>query len=113
MKLLILTIIVLVIPTFFVFVFVMSTVSKLAGLRNRCREIRERIGAAAAMSAIAANSLPVHEAGSLSQREFHVAAEQYNAARRRFPSNLLATLCGFHEMEPLPGQPSDGGREGP
>lgn len=113
MKPLILTVIVLVIPTFFVFVFVMSTVSKLTGLRKRCREIRERIGATAAMSPIAANSLPVQEVDPLRQREFHVAAEQYNAARRRFPSNLLAALCGFHELEPLPGQPADGGGEGP
>jgi len=108
MKLLILTIIVLVIPTFFVFVFVMSTLSKLASLRNRCREIRGRINAAPAANSPAG---PVVELQARS--DFDVAADRYNAARRNFPASVLAALCGFREMEPLPDQPVSGRSEGP
>ena len=108
MKLLILTIIVLVIPAFFVFVFVMSTISNLTSLRNRCREIRERTKAAPAANSLAG---PVVELQVRS--DFDLAADRYNAARRNFPVSVLAALCGFQEMEPLPDQPVSGRREGP
>ena len=107
MKLLFLAIIVLVIPAFFVFVFVMSTVSKLASLRNRCREIRERINAAPA-----ANSPTKPVTDLRTHGDFNVAAERYNAVRRKFPGNLLAAMWGFQEMEPLPDESVDGRREG-
>ena len=107
MKLLILTIIVLVIPTFFVFVFVMSTLSRLASLRRRCREFRERSEAAPA-----ADSPTKPVADLRTHEDFDLAAEHYNAARAKFPASLLAALCGFHEMEPSPDQPVEGGREG-
>ena len=108
MKLLILAIIVLVIPTFFVFVFVMSTLSNLASLRNRCREIRERINAAPAANSPAG---PVVELEGRS--DFDLAADRYNAARRKFPANVLAALCGFQEIAALPEQPVSGRSEGP
>lgn len=99
MKLLFITIIVLVIPLFFLLVIVMSTVSKLTKLRNRCRELRERVQAA-----------PLAESEGPS--DFNLAAEQYNAARTKLPAKLLAACCGFHEMESLPNHPVDGRREG-
>ena len=97
-----------VIPTFFVFVFVMSTLSNLASLRNRCREIRERINAAPAANSPAG---PVVELEGRS--DFDLAADRYNAARAKFPVNVLAALCGFQEMEPLPDQPVSGRSQGP
>jgi hypothetical protein len=87
MKLLIVTVVALVIPLFFVLVFVMSTVNKLTNLRRRCLDIRGRA---------AVQSAPEPQA----QGEFNLAVEQYNAARRQFPTNLLATIWGFREMEP-------------
>ena len=101
MKLLIITVVALVIPLFFVLVFVMSTVNKLTSLRRRCLDIRERADP---------QSAPEPQARS----EFNVAAKQYNAARRQFPTNLLATMWGFREMKPLAcqraadGQAADG-----
>ena len=91
MKLLFLTIIALVIPLFFVLVFVMSTINKLTILRRRCLDIRER-----------GNSQSAPEPQT--RDEFNPAAEQYNAARRSFPANLVAMLWGFREMESLAGQ---------
>jgi hypothetical protein len=108
MKLLILTIIVLAVPMFFVFVFVMSTVSNLTSLRNRCREIRESIQAAPAVDP---QTGPVLERRALG--DFNLAAERYNAARTKFPGNLLAALCGFHEMETLPDPPVNYRSEAP
>jgi len=95
MKLLIVTIVALVIPLFFVLVFVMSTINKLTSLRRRCLDIRERADA---------QSDPESQARS----EFCLAAEQYNAARNRFPNNFLARLWGFREMEPWAGQRAAG-----
>jgi hypothetical protein len=108
MKLLIVTIIVLVVPMFFVFVFAMSTINKLTSLRNRCREIRERIQAAPAANPPTAlvPDAPTHA-------DFNLAAESYNAVRRKFPGNLLWAMCGFHEMEPLSDPPGNGRREAP
>lgn len=108
MKLLIITIIVLVVPMFFAFIFAMSMVSKLTSLRNRCREIRERIQAAPAPGPLAA---PVLEPQTLA--DFKLAVECYDAARTKFPGHLLAGLCGFHEIVPLPDQVIDGNRAAP
>ena len=108
MKLLIITIIVLAVPMFFVFVFVMSTVNKLTSLRTRCREIRESIQAAPAVDL---QTGPVPERRD--RGDFNLAAERYNAARTKFPGNLLAALCGFHEMEPLPDPPVNRRGEAP
>ena len=108
MKLLILAIIVLVIPTFFVFVFVMSTLSNLASLRNRCRAIRERINAAPAANSPDGPVVELEGRG-----DFDLAADRYNTARTKFPANVLAALCGFQEMEPLPDQPVSGRSQGP
>ena len=95
MKLLIITIIALVIPLFFVLVFVMSTINTLTSLRRRCLDIRERGNA---------QSAPELQ----TRAEFNLAAEQYNAARKRFPANLLAMLWGFREVEPLAGERAAG-----
>jgi hypothetical protein len=108
MKLLIITIIVLVVPMFFAFVFAMSAVSKLTSLRSRCREFRERIQATPAPDSLATQVL---EPQILA--DFKLAVERYDAARKRFPANLLAALCGFHDMEPLPDQQIDRKRYGP
>jgi len=99
MKLLIITIIVLVVPMFFAFVFAMSAVSKLTSLRNRCREVRERIQATPTSDPLAT---PVLEPQTLA--DFKLAVECYDAVRTKFPGHLLAGLCGFHEIEPLPDQ---------
>ena len=92
MKLLFITIIALVIPLFFILVFVMSAVNKLKRLRQQCLDIRECADEPKARS------------------DFNFAAEQYNAARRQFPNNFLATMWGFREMEPLAGPCATGGQ---
>ena len=108
MKLLIITIIVLVVPMFFAFVFAMSAVSKLTSLRSRCRDVRERIQATPTSDPLAT---PVLEPQILA--DFKLAVERYDAARRRFPANLLAPLCGFQEMEPLAARQIDRKDNGP
>jgi hypothetical protein len=82
MKLLITTAIVLVIPAFFAFVFTLSAVSRLTSLRNRCRDLRGRL---------------VGAPGAQLREALSVAAGQYNAARRKFPLNVVAALGGFRE----------------
>jgi hypothetical protein len=106
-KLLFLTIIVLVIPTFFVFVFVMSTVNKLANLRDRCRDARRRIGANSAPTSATPGTSPP-DAELKARQAYHFTVEQYNRARKEFPARLLAGLWGFREPEPLPHPPAGG-----
>jgi hypothetical protein len=79
MKLLILGTTILVVPLFFLFVFVMSTVGKLTRLRNRCAEVRRQNPASTEVRNIAQN---------------------YEAVRTRFPGNIVAALWGFRELEP-------------
>jgi hypothetical protein len=76
-KILFLTIIALVIPVFFLLIFVLGTYNRLAALRNRCRT-----GATG----------PDPDGVAERQRQ---AVEQYNAARRSFPASLVARLFGF------------------
>jgi hypothetical protein len=105
MKLLILTVIVLVVPTFFLLVFVISTVGRLTTLRHRCRTIRECLEAAPAADLGAQPGSEPPSPGDLMQ-----AVDAYNAARRTFPANVLAAVCGFREMELKREQPSRGER---
>jgi len=100
-KLLFITVIALVVPAFFIFVFVMSTVNKLANLRDRCRDARQRIKASStSMSATPGTSPP--EAELKARQDYHFTVEQYNRARRQFPARVLAGLWGFREPESLP-----------
>jgi hypothetical protein len=113
MKWLILTIIVLVIPTFFVLVFVMGTVNKLTSLRKRCEEARRRAftGAAEVSGRPSDSGNEVVQATGARQ-DFALAVEEYKAARTRFPVNLLAALWGFRELELLPEPPANDGEAG-
>lgn len=85
MKILFLTLIALVIPLFFVLIFVLGTYNRLAGLRNRCR---------------ASGSAPDQNLVSERQRE---AIKQYDEARRAFPAKLIARLFGFGPEQPVSG----------
>lgn len=107
-KLLFVAIIALVIPLFFVLVFVMSTVNKLANLRDRCRDARQRLSTNT-NSTPATPGASQPDADLKAREDYHLTVEQYNRARRQFPSSLLARLWGFREPEPVPLQP-DGNR---
>ena len=85
MKILFLTFIALVIPLFFLLIFVLSTYNRLVGLRNRCRA-----------SASASNRDLIAER----QRE---AIKQYDEVRRTFPANVIARLFGFGPEQPISG----------
>src|SRR5580765_4556600 len=114
MKWLILTIIILVIPTFFALVFVMGTVNKLFSLRKRCEETRRRVVAGAAEGSGLGpdfGDAVIQAAGA--RQDFALAVEEYNAARARFPVNLLAALWGFRALERLPEQTANDGGAGP
>jgi hypothetical protein len=110
-KLLFIAIIALVIPAFFVLVFVMSTVNRLANLRNRCRDARERLNADTAQTAPTATSPP--DPDLQGRQDYNLTVEQYNRARKRFPASLLARLWGFREAEPLSRQQGGGSQPAP
>lgn len=80
-KILFLTLIALVIPLFFLLIFLLSTYNRLATLRRRC--LTTALNEAESSDATA----------SLAQRK--QAIEAYNAARTTFPTSVVATLFGF------------------
>jgi len=84
-KILFLTLIALVIPLFFLLIFVLGTYNRLVGLRNRCRT---------------ASQNPDRDGITESQRQ---AIEQYDEARRTFPTNMIARLFGFGPEQPVSG----------
>ena len=81
-KILFLTAITLVIPLFFVLVFVLSEYHKLAVLRRRCRDASAQLD-------------PVRAPQAYSD-----AVTQYDTARSRFPTNLIALVFGFAPADP-------------
>ena len=84
MKILFLTFIALVIPLFFLLIFVLSTYNRLTNLRNRCRPI-----------------VSGSDRDDVTERR-HQAVEQYNEARRSFPASVIAWLFGFGPEQPAP-----------
>ena len=87
MKTLIITVIALVIPVFFLFVLVLGTYGKLATLRRRCRQL------AAARDAATRLAQRPDDAAYLE------AVACYDAARSAFPASLIAPLFGFGPVE--------------
>ena len=77
MKLLLSLTIVLAVPLFFLLVFVLSEFHKLAALRERCRAASAPRGANPAAP------------------DYSEAAAEYNQARGRFPTRLVAVVFGF------------------
>jgi len=84
-KILFLTLIALVIPLFFLLIFVLSAYNRLAGLRNRCRA-----------SASASDQ-------SLASEHQRQAIKQYDEARSAFPANVVARIFGFGPEQPVSG----------
>ena len=85
MKILFLTFIALVIPLFFLLVYVLSTYNRLLSLRNRCRA-----------------TCPDSDRDGLGERQ-RQAIEQYDQARTGFPTNVVARLFGFGPEQPVSG----------
>ncbi len=83
MKLLFSILIALVIPLFFLLVFVLSQYQKLATLRRRCQETAARPDSA------------------LAQQAYALAVAEYNEARRRFPTNLIGAAFRFAPVPPV------------
>jgi hypothetical protein len=111
-----LTIIALIIPLFFVLMFVMSTYNRLAALRDRCRRslaavtsLRERHASLMAGHNQKARDLELkrvdQELASTLQSYNDLAAE-YNEACREFPINLVAGALGLSPMEKISPKPS-------
>ena len=101
-KILFITIIALVIPSFFVLVFVMSAFNRLTGLRNRCREMRQLMEAFGGELLNTPSGAPLaRDAALQARRDLEAVIRQYNAARTQFPASLLASMWGFREMELL------------
>jgi hypothetical protein len=94
MKTLFLTAIALVIPLFFLLIFVLGTYNRLAVLRSRCRS----------------DAGGVADAGHDDDAERRQrAVEQYNAARSTFPASVVARLFGFEPQSPARSTLSAGG----
>ena len=89
MKDLFLVFVALVIPLFFVFIFLMSTRTRLAAARERCRE---------AESALRATRGEGHQEAA--QGKWEAAAADYETARSAFPGRWFATLIGFAPLKP-------------
>ncbi len=83
MKLLFSILIALVIPLFFLLVFVLSQYQKLAALRRRCQEAAAQPG------------------GGPPEPSYPAVAAEYNRARRRFPANLIGAAFGFAPAPPV------------
>ena len=87
MKILIVTVIALVIPAFFLFVLVMGTCGRLASLRRRCLQLA-----------------PTGDATAPSEPRFDDSAyrdavARYEAERNAFPANLISRLFGFGPID--------------
>ena len=87
MKILIITVIALVVPVFFLFVLVMGTCGRLSSLRRRCQQL------ASARDAMA----PLE--GRSDDRAYQEAVARYDAERNAFPASLIARLFGFGPVE--------------
>ena len=85
MKILILTVIVLVIPLFFILIFVLGTYNRLATLRRRCEVLLREAGNAIDPAA--------------GREEFHRAIDDYNTARSAFPASVIAGLFGLAPLD--------------
>lgn len=82
--------IILIVPLFFVLVFVMSSYNKLIALRKRYQKalnsLREELACTESKVAIA-------------RQAFNDRVIDYNTARRKFPTNLIALLFHFSAAE--------------
>ena len=87
MKTLIVTVIALVIPAFFLFILVMGTCGRLSTLRRRCQQLAPTKNAA----------------DPLGQRpyakDYLEAVARYDAARSTFPASLISRLFGFGPVD--------------
>jgi hypothetical protein len=86
-KILIITVIALIVPAFFLLVFVMGTCGNLSALRRRCRQLAAPGDAAAP---------PGQGIGDTAYRD---AIARYDAARSAFPARLIAALFGFGPVD--------------
>ena len=89
MKDLFLVSVALVIPLFFVFIFLMSTRTRLAAARERCRE---------AESAWRSAQGEGHQEAA--RGKWEAATTDYETARSAFPGRWFATLIGFAPFKP-------------
>ena len=85
-KILIITVIALVVPVFFLFVLVMGTCGRLSSLRRRCQQLASARGAT-----------PLE--GRSDDRAYQEAVARYDAERNAFPASLIARLFGFGPVE--------------
>jgi hypothetical protein len=111
-----LTIIALIIPLFFVLMFVMSTYNRLAALRDRCRRSRAAVAnlreRRANLLANPDQSGRDRELKRLDQelastfQGYNDLATEYGEACRKFPIKLVAGALGFRPIEGNSPEPS-------
>lgn len=87
MKLLIITVIALVIPAFFLFVLIMGTYGRLSTLRRRCQQLAQARDAAAPLE-----PRPDGQA-------YLEAVARYDEARSAFPASIISRLFGFGPVD--------------
>ena len=102
MKILIISIIVSVIPLFFLFVLVSSLHSKLTKLWNRCREARERFMAATTAAAA------TDQEKAAARQAWSQVVNDYNRARSGGLARVIGAALGFREAESPPARTSPG-----
>ena len=101
-----------VIPLFFLFVFLSSAWNRLASLRTRGRQLRERFDElsqrrSASAAARAVDSPPTDEGVALAEeltsvrQAYQESAQSYARERSGFPGRLLVRWGRFDPVEPL------------
>lgn len=112
LKNLFLSLIAVVIPLFFLGLYLSSTWNRLASLRARCRQLRERfqelsrrqddlsVPIASADSGAKAEFAEVEEELASVREAYHDTARKYELGRSGFPGSFLARRGRFGPLEP-------------
>ena len=97
MKLFFVAIIALIVPAFFLMMFVQGTCGRLTALRSRCRDARAhweelRTGKRAS------GASEIEETICSAEAAYRELAEEYESLRRSFPARWVAAWFGFEAL---------------
>jgi hypothetical protein len=103
MKIAFLIAVALVIPLFFVLIFVQGTYSQLARLRARARSALASLEMSGDQSSPSSSAAALEHSGSAEKssalNDYRMAADQYESIRKNFPARWVAKVFGFDELE--------------